>query len=70
MSDFVKQTKEINDAASLSILVDRYLDSETIDIDDALSALGNMVQKCADGHHQSQAIATVVVKLVKGLEEA
>lgn len=70
MNEFVKQTKEINDAASLSMLIDRYLESENIDLDDAFSALENIIQKCADGHHQSQAIAVAAVKLVKGLGEA
>lgn len=70
MSDIVKQTREINDAASLSSLVDIYLGGENLDVDDAFEALANIMQKCAEGHHQSQALATVAVKLARGLGEA
>jgi len=70
MSNIVKQTKEINDAASLSSLVDIYLDSEFVDIDETFEALANIMQKCADGHHQTQALAVVAVKLAKGMGEA
>ena len=62
-------SRDINDSASLSIVVDNYFQSEAIDMDVILVALNNILQKCADGHHQSREMAMVGMKIIKLTEE-
>ena len=67
MSEFVKQTRDIGDAASLSMIVDKYLESNDLDYDDVMAGLRNIITRCADDHHQSRAMAVVAIRLIDGV---
>jgi hypothetical protein len=69
MSKFVQQTKDIGDAASLTAIVNEYLDADVLDVDEVLAALRNIIQRVADDHHQSRAMAVVAIKLINGVTE-